>query len=125
MDKLEQLVLKYESFACIQGPLACAAVAVGVLLLLAQLACCPLLLLGRWGVRRALLVLFATDEELERALLNEGEDDEEEEEEEGDGQEMDGPEEGNAEDGEQKSPPSSEGLLPQPDPSRQRHGSSK
>lgn len=73
MDKLEQLVLRYESFACIQGPLACAATAVGALLLLAQLACCPLLLLGRLGVRRALLVLLATDEELERALLNEEE----------------------------------------------------
>merc|ERR1740121_521261 len=114
MDKLEQLVLKYESFACIQGPLACAAVAVGMLLLLTQLVCCPLLLLGRWGVSRALLVLFATDEELERALLNEGDEDEEGEEEEGDGLEMDGCEEGNEEGGSQKSPPSSEGLLPSP-----------
>lgn len=69
MQRLEELVLSYENFACLAGPLMCAAVAVGAALLLAQLASCPLLLLGRFGVRRALLVLLASDEELDRAML--------------------------------------------------------
>lgn len=124
MDKLEKLVLKYESFACVQGPLACAAVAVGVFLLLTQLVCCPLLLLGRWGMRRALLVLFATDEELEMALLNEEDEDEEDED-----PEMDASAAKSAKvDSQKSSPPSSEGSPPdhdQVDLLQQRHGASK
>jgi len=63
MGALEGLMARYESVACALGPLACAAGAAGAALLLAQLACCPLLLLGRWGVGQALIVLFASEEE--------------------------------------------------------------
>jgi len=68
MRKLEDLILRYENFACIVGPLMCAATGIGAALLVVQLACCPLLLLGRWGVQKTLLFLLATDEELDLAM---------------------------------------------------------
>lgn len=75
MEELESIVLRYENFACIVGPLGCGAVAVGACLLLVQFACCPLLLLGRWGGREAVFFLLATDDELDRALVgNTGDD---------------------------------------------------
>lgn len=43
-----------------QGPLICATAAVGGALLLVQLACCPMLLLGRLGVRQAPLALVVS-----------------------------------------------------------------
>jgi hypothetical protein len=68
MQQLEDILLRYESFTCIVGPLACAAVIAGACLLLLQVACCPLLLLGRWGGREAVFLLLATDDELDRVL---------------------------------------------------------
>merc|ERR1719355_258358 len=53
MRELEDILLRYEGFSCIVGPLACSAVVAGACLLLLQVACCPLLLLGRWGGREA------------------------------------------------------------------------
>lgn len=71
MTTLEELLLRYENFACIVGPLTCATAVIGAILLFVQLACCPLLLLGHWGVHEALVVLFATDEELDRIIMSE------------------------------------------------------
>jgi len=70
MQTLEELMFEYENFACLVGPLACASAAVGGVLLLVQLACCPMLLLGRWGMSKVLLILFASDEELDRVMLS-------------------------------------------------------
>jgi len=70
MSVLEEIVLEYESFSCIVGPLTCASTAVGGVLLLVQLACCPLLFLGSCGLDRVLLVLFASDEELDRLVAS-------------------------------------------------------
>ena len=58
MGLLEDIVLQYESFACLAGPLTCTATAVGAALLLVQLACCPLVLIGQWGGNEAVLVLL-------------------------------------------------------------------
>lgn len=41
MSSLEDIVLRYEAFACLAGPLTCAAAAVGGALLLVQIVCCP------------------------------------------------------------------------------------
>mmetsp|Transcript_57235 Transcript_57235/g.177880 ORF Transcript_57235/g.177880 Transcript_57235/m.177880 type:complete len:133 (-) Transcript_57235:7-405(-) len=68
MSLLEELVLSYESFSCVIGPLTCTSTVVGGLLLLLQLACCPLLFLGSCGLDRAVLVMFASDEELDRLV---------------------------------------------------------
>lgn len=65
----EELVLEYESFACLLGVLNWAAAGVGMILLLLQFLFCPLLLLGSWGgARLALLVLLGSDDELDEAL---------------------------------------------------------
>ncbi|CAJ1347726.1 unnamed protein product [Effrenium voratum] len=58
MRLLEELVLQYETFACVAGPLTCTATAIGGALLLIQLACCPLLLVGQWGGHDAIRVLL-------------------------------------------------------------------
>lgn len=58
MKLLEELMLQYEEFACILGPLTCVATAVGGALLLIQLACCPLVLIGQWGGHAAICVLL-------------------------------------------------------------------
>lgn len=68
MESLEQLVLEYETFACTVGPIACGATGVGILLLVVQLLCCPMLLVGRWGGQDVLFLLLATDDELDSAL---------------------------------------------------------
>lgn len=68
MNTLEELVLGYESFACVIGPLTCVSMVVGGFVLLLQLVCCPLLFLGSCGLDRTLLVLFASDEELDRLV---------------------------------------------------------
>ncbi|CAE8721509.1 unnamed protein product, partial [Polarella glacialis] len=69
MGALEELVLRYETFACVAGPLTCTATAVGGALLLVQLACCPLLLVGQWGGYEAILVLIGSIEDLDAAFL--------------------------------------------------------
>jgi len=69
MTALEEIILQYENFACLAGPLTCLSAAIGAVLLLVQLACCPLLFLGHCGLDHALLVLFATDEELDRLII--------------------------------------------------------
>merc|ERR1712176_912806 len=72
MAKLEDLVLRYETFACVAGPSMCIAAFVGGILLLVQLTCCPMLLLGSWGgAQEAIFVLLATDEEVDLAVLSE------------------------------------------------------
>lgn len=68
MAALEDLVLRYEGFACIVAPLTCVSIAVGGMLVLAQLLCCPLLFLGSCGLDSTLLVLFASDEELDQLV---------------------------------------------------------
>eukprot|EP00927_Polykrikos_kofoidii_P029725 TRINITY_DN25652_c0_g1_i1.p1 TRINITY_DN25652_c0_g1~~TRINITY_DN25652_c0_g1_i1.p1 ORF type:complete len:742 (+),score=109.32 TRINITY_DN25652_c0_g1_i1:153-2378(+) len=72
MQGLEELMLRYETFACVVGPLACVGTALGVCLLLVQLSCCPLLLFGRWGGFNALFLFLATDEEIDRVFEGEG-----------------------------------------------------
>jgi len=63
MEKLEALILRYETFACVVAPLTCAATAVGGALVLSQLACCPLLIIGLWGGRHGILVFLGSLEE--------------------------------------------------------------
>jgi len=58
MKVLEELILQYEQFACVAGPLTCAATAVGGVLLFIQLMCCPLVLIGQWGGQAAICVLL-------------------------------------------------------------------
>ena len=58
MKLLEELILQYEQFACVAGPLTCVATAVGGALLLIQLMCCPLVLIGQWGGQAAIFVLL-------------------------------------------------------------------
>ena len=58
MKVLEELILQYEQFACVAGPLTCAATAVGGALLFIQLMCCPLVLIGQWGGQAAICVLL-------------------------------------------------------------------
>ena len=58
MGLLEDIVLRYEAFACLAGPLTCTATAVGGALLLVQLACCPVVLIGQWGGNDAVLLLL-------------------------------------------------------------------
>eukprot|EP00747_Dinoflagellata_sp_TGD_P218188 gnl/TRDRNA2_/TRDRNA2_90478_c0_seq1.p1 gnl/TRDRNA2_/TRDRNA2_90478_c0~~gnl/TRDRNA2_/TRDRNA2_90478_c0_seq1.p1 ORF type:complete len:621 (-),score=104.85 gnl/TRDRNA2_/TRDRNA2_90478_c0_seq1:45-1907(-) len=65
MQGLDDLLTKYETFACAEGPLCFASLAAGGVLLLVQLSCCPVLLLGRWGVHQALVVLFASEKDRE------------------------------------------------------------
>lgn len=71
MATLRELLLRYEIFACSVGPLAGAAAVVGGLLLLLQLVCFPVLLLGRCGFNTALLVLFASNDELDSLVHRE------------------------------------------------------
>lgn len=61
MDTLEDILLKYETFACVFGPLECVALAAGGLLLLVQLACCLVLFFAWWGAHEALIIFFAKD----------------------------------------------------------------
>lgn len=63
MAALEELIDDYENFACVFGPLICTALAIGVALIMVQLLCCPLLLCGRWGVHKALIMCFAAEEQ--------------------------------------------------------------
>ena len=58
MSSLEDIVLRYEAFACLAGPLTCAAAAVGGALLLVQIVCCPLVLIGQWGGSEAVLLML-------------------------------------------------------------------
>ena len=58
MKVLEELILQYEQFACVAGPLTCVATAVGGALLFIQLMCCPLVLIGQWGGQAAICVLL-------------------------------------------------------------------
>merc|ERR1712072_505798 len=64
MEILETILLRYETFACIFGPLECVALAAGGVLLLVQLACCPVLFFACWGAREALIMFFGADEQL-------------------------------------------------------------
>merc|ERR1719174_355746 len=63
MGILEKILLRYETFACIFGPLECIALAAGGALLLVQLACCPVLFFSAWGAHEALIVFFSKEEE--------------------------------------------------------------
>lgn len=63
MDVLEQILLKYEKFACIFGPLECVALGSGALLLLVQLACCPVLFFASWDAPLALIMFFGAEQE--------------------------------------------------------------
>jgi len=67
----QELLLHYEIFACCVGPLACAAVAVGGVLLLLQIVCCPLLFIGHCGFNTALVVLFVSDDDFDSLILGE------------------------------------------------------
>ena len=58
MKLLEELILQYEQFACVVGPLTCVASVVGGALLFIQLVCCPFVLIGQWGGHAALCVLL-------------------------------------------------------------------
>lgn len=71
MRRLEDLMLQYENFACAAGPLMCIAVVVGAALLLAQLSAIPLILLGMCGAHHAILILLASEEDLDRAIIGE------------------------------------------------------
>jgi hypothetical protein len=63
MGILEKILLRYETFACIFGPLECIALAAGGALLLVQLACCPVLFFSAWGAHEALIVFFFKEAE--------------------------------------------------------------
>lgn len=67
MDILEELLMRYETFACVFGPLECVALAAGGALLLVQLACCPLLFFASWGAKEALIMFFGADEQQHEA----------------------------------------------------------
>jgi len=62
MDVLEGILHKYETFSCVFGPLECVAVAAGGILLMVQLACCPVLFFACWGAHEALIVFFNKEE---------------------------------------------------------------
>jgi hypothetical protein len=63
MDVLEQILIRYETFACVFGPLECVALAAGGALFLIQLACCPVLFFASWGAKEALIMFFGADEQ--------------------------------------------------------------